>query len=77
MKKKINFQCEGVPPLILMNSSKEQTLGKSCQKLRDGGCEKKTTKPYSPWKIANKPKIKELKIGFGQKLFLTNTSWCL
>ncbi len=43
------FQCEGVPPLMVMDSSKEQTLGKFHQKLQDAGCEKWTTEPYSPW----------------------------
>ncbi len=43
------FQREGVPPLMVMDGSKEQTLGKFHQKLQDAGCEKWTTEPYSPW----------------------------
>ncbi len=27
------FQLEGIPPLMIMDSSKEQTLGKFCKKL--------------------------------------------
>ncbi len=66
------FHCEGVPPLMVMDALKEQTLDKFCQKLQDAGCEKKTTEPYSHWQNAAKCKIKELKKGTGRKLLLTN-----
>lgn len=46
------FQCEGVLPHMVMNGSKEQTLGKFHQKLCDAGCKKKATEPCSPWKNA-------------------------
>ncbi len=41
------FQREGVPPLMVMDGLKEQTLGKFRQKLRDVGCEQKITEPFS------------------------------
>ncbi len=56
-----------------IDSSKEQTLGKFCQKLWDAGCEQKSTEPYSPWHNAIEHKIKELEKGAGTKLLLTNT----
>ncbi len=66
------FQHEGVPPLMVIDGLKEQTLGKFHQKLRDSDCEK-VTEPYSPWQNAAKREIKELKKGTGRKLLLTNT----
>ncbi len=66
------FQRKGVPPLMVMDGSKEQTLGKFCQKFQDSGCERKITEPFSPWQNAAKRKIKELKKGTGRKLLLTN-----
>ncbi len=42
------FQREGVPPLMVMDSLKELTLGKFRQKLQDAGCEKKITEPKNP-----------------------------
>lgn len=50
------IQYLGVPPLVVMNSSKEQTPGIFCQKLRDCGCEKKITEPYFP--LLNEPSKK-------------------
>ncbi len=60
------------PPFMVMDGSKEQTLGNFCQKLQDAGCKKKTTKPYSPWNNAAKWEIKELKKGVDRKLLLTD-----
>ena len=48
------FQHEDVPPLMVMDDLKEQTLGKFCQKFQDASYEQKTTKPYSPWQHADK-----------------------
>ncbi len=67
------FQREGVPPLMVMDGSKEQTLGKFCQKLCDTGCKRKITEPFSPWQNAAECRIKDLKKGTGRKLLLTNT----
>ncbi len=66
------FQREGVPPLMVMEGSKEQTLGKFHQKLQEAGCERKITEPFSPWQNATKCEIKELKKGTDRKLLLTN-----
>ncbi len=55
------FQCEGIPPSMVMDGSKEQTLGKFCWKLVDAHCQLKQTEPYSPWQNAADQEIKELK----------------
>ncbi len=65
------FQHEGVPPSMVMDSSKEQTLGNFCQKLVDAHCQLKQTEPYSPWQNAAEREIKELKKGSGRKMLAT------
>ncbi len=60
------LQSEGVPPLMVMDSSKEQTLGKFHQYLRDAGFEKKTTEPYSPWQNSTEQEMKELRKGLAR-----------
>ena len=62
------FQREGVPPSIVMDGSKEQTLGKFRHKLVDASCQMKQTEPYSPWQNAAEREIKELKKGSGRKM---------
>ncbi len=49
------FQCEG---LLVMDGSKEQTLGKFHQNFRDAGCKRKITEPFSPWQNAAEREIK-------------------
>ena len=50
------FQCNGVPPKLIMDGSKEQTLGRFKKKCQDADCRIKQTKPYSPWQNAAKSK---------------------
>ncbi len=59
------FQHEGVPPLMFMDGSKEQTLGKSHQKLWVAICKKKTSGPHSPWQNTANQQTKEPKKGAG------------
>ncbi len=66
------FQCESVPPLVVVDSSKKQTLCKVHQKHWDADCVKKVTEPYSPLHNTNKHKIKKLKEEVFHKLLLTN-----
>ncbi len=66
------FQGQGVPLLLIMDGSKEHTLGKFCQKPQDAGCEKKTTESFSPWQNAGEWEIKDIKKGASRKLLLTN-----
>ncbi len=65
------FQCGGIPPSMVMDGSKEQTLGKFRRKLVDAHCQLKQTKPYSPWQNAAEREIKELKKGSGRKMLVT------
>ena len=43
------FKREGVPTSMVMDGSKEQTLGQFKSKCRQAGCHVKQTEPYSPW----------------------------
>ena len=43
------FHHDGVPPVMIMDGSKEQTLGDFSRKLRQADCHRKQTEPYSPW----------------------------
>lgn len=63
------FQCQGALPLMGINESEEQTLGKLRQKLREASHEEIKTRPYSSWQ----EKIKEVKKGAGRKHVPTNT----
>ncbi len=47
---------------MMMDGSKEQTLGKFCCKLEDVYCQMKHTKPYSPWKNVFERDIQEFKM---------------
>jgi hypothetical protein len=75
MKKKSNahkllslvFQCDGVPPKIIMDGFKEQTMGRFYKKCQDTDCCIKQTELYSPWQNAAKSAIRELKKGFRTK----------
>ncbi len=42
------FHFDGVQPLMVIDGSKKQALGKLCKQLQEAVCEKKTTEPYSP-----------------------------
>jgi hypothetical protein len=59
------FQRDGVPPKMIMDGSKEQTLGRFRKKCQDADCRIKQTKPYSPWQNAAESAIKELKKAAG------------
>ena len=58
---------DGVPPHLIMDGSKEQTLGEFRKKMRKFGCHIKQSKPYSPWQIMGEGAIRELKRGSGRK----------
>ena len=60
-------QCDGVLPCIIMDGSKEQTMGTFCRKAKEMGVHVKQTEPYSPWQNAAELTICELKKGAGQK----------
>ena len=57
----ILFKNDGVPPDMVMDGSKEQTLGPFAKKLRDAGCHKRQIEPHSPWMNAAESQIREIK----------------
>ena len=79
------FKRDGVPPKIVVDNSKEQTLGKFKKKCKEAGCHLVTTEPYSPWMQAAEGCIKQTKLGSSRKMLKTgrpkalclfNTSFC-
>ncbi len=56
---------------MVMDSLKEQTLGKFHRKLVDAHCQLKQSEPCSPWKNATEREIKELKKGSGRKMIMS------
>lgn len=60
-------QRDGIPPTLIMDGSKEQTLGLFRKKAREMGCCIKQTEPYSPWQNAAESAIQETKRGAGRK----------
>jgi hypothetical protein len=62
------FQRDGVPPKMIMDGSKEQTLGRFKKKCQDTDCHIKQTESYSPWQNAAESAIRELKKAAGRKM---------
>ena len=59
---------DGVPPHLIMDGSKEQTLGEFRKKARQFSCHIKQSDPYSPWYIMAEGAIREIKCGSGQTM---------
>ena len=53
------FQRDGVPPKIIVDGSKEQTLGNFKRKVAEAGCHLRQTEPESPWQMAEEGGIRE------------------
>jgi hypothetical protein len=53
------FHCNGVPPTMVTNDSKEQTKGEFRRKLKEADCHPRVTEPYSPWQQATEGCIRE------------------
>ena len=51
------------PPKIVVDNSKEHTLGKFARKCREADCHLVTTEPYSPWMQAVEGCIKQTMLG--------------
>ena len=62
------FQRDGVPPKMVADNSKEQTLGNFARKCREADCHLTTTEPYSPWMQAAEGCIKHCKQGSARKM---------
>ena len=66
-------QRDGVPPVLIMDGSKEQTKGEFSRKARQMGIRIKQTEPYSPWQNAAEGAIREVKRGAGRKMATTRS----
>ena len=55
------FKRDGVPPRMIVDNSKEQSLGEFRQKCCEVDCHLVNTEPYSPWQQAAEGCIKQLK----------------
>jgi hypothetical protein len=55
------FHCDGVPPTMVFDGSKEQCKGDFKRKLHEANCHARQTEPYSPWQQATEGCIRELK----------------
>ena len=60
-------QRDGVPFAIVMDGSKEQTLGPFRRKAKEMDCHVLQTEPHSPWQNAAELVIRELKRSSGRK----------
>ena len=67
------FKRDGVPAKLIVDGSKEQTLGIFRKKAREADCWLRTTEPYSPWQNAAEGVIRELKLGAGRKMVKMNS----
>ncbi len=65
------FHCDGVLPAMVMDGSREQTLGDFRRKLKEAVCHLRQTEPYSPWMNAAESAIRELKRGVSRKMIWT------
>jgi hypothetical protein len=67
------FHRDGVSPMMIFDSSKEQTLGNFKRKLREADCHGRQTEPYSPWQNATEGCIRKLKRGVSRKMMKTGS----
>ena len=67
------FHRDSVPPTMILDGSREQTLGEFRRKLREADCHLKQTEPYSPWMQAAEGCIRELKRGVSRKMTMTGS----
>ena len=62
------FKCEGVPPSIVVDNSKEKSLVKLATKCREDGFHLVDIDPYYSWMMAAKGCIKQLNQGLSRKM---------
>jgi hypothetical protein len=67
------FHRDGVPPTMVTDGLKEQTMGDFRQKLWEADCHLRVTKPYSPWQQTTKGCICEIKRGSSCKMISTGS----
>ena len=66
------FARDGVPKVLIMDNSKEQTLGTFMKKSRESNCWIKQTKPYTTWSNSDESAIRELRKGSARKMLKKN-----
>ena len=64
----IIFKRDGVPPKIVVDNSKDQTLGKFANKCREADCHLVTTETYPPCMQAAEGCIKQTKLGYSRNM---------
>jgi hypothetical protein len=67
------FHCDGVPPSMVLDGSKEQTKGDFMRKLCEADCHTRQTEPYSSWQQAAEGCIRKLKCGVSRKMIKTGS----
>ena len=60
---------DGVPAALIMDGSKEQTLGEFRKKARQADCHIKQIEPKTPQQNAAETGVKQIKNGVGRKMF--------
>jgi hypothetical protein len=68
------FNCKGVPLIMILDNSKEQTEGNFKRKLKEADCHMKQTEPYYLWSRAAEGCIGKLKRGSSKKMIKTGLS---
>jgi hypothetical protein len=71
------FKRNGVPTPMIVDGSKEQTLGNFRRKVHEADCWLKQTEPHSQWQNAAEGAIRELKRGAGRKMIQSKSPKCL
>ena len=67
------FQRDGVPPKIVVDNSKEHSLGGFQRKCRETDCHLVNIEPYCPWMMAAEGYIKKVKHDPSRKMLSTGT----
>ena len=62
------FKRDGIPPKIIVDKSKDKSLGKVASKCREADCHLVNTDPYSPCIMYSKVCIKHLNKGLSLKM---------
>ena len=62
---------------MVMDSSKEQTLGDFRRKLKEADCHKRQIEPHFPWMNAAESCIREVKRGSARKMIRKGSPKCL
>jgi hypothetical protein len=71
------FKHDGVPPEMILDSSKERAERAFKCKLKEVNCHLHVIEPYSPWQQAAKGCIHKLKQGVSHKMIKTGAPKCL